>query len=96
MKKHKRLESIKQALRQPWTFPGGYPLSFHSYDGPLCHQCVKGNFRAVVNDTRMNCGGWNVTVDVIWEGEAWCADCGDEIETAYGPLKEEGLSVFEL
>jgi len=84
MMKNKRVEEIKEALRQPYTWPGAYPKTFLSYDGCLCADCVRGNFRAVVNDTKMNVGPWNLRVDVLWEGEAWCADCGEEIETAYG------------
>lgn len=85
MKKNKRVEAVKEALRHPHTFPGCYPNTFVSYDGYLCHKCVGSNFRAVVNDTRDNRGAWNLLVDVVWEGEAWCADCGTDIETAYGP-----------
>lgn len=84
MKKNKRVEDIKEALRKPYAWPGGYPKTFVSYDGCLCAGCVRGNFRAVVNDTKMKAGPWNLTVDILWEGEAFCADCGEEIEPAYG------------
>jgi hypothetical protein len=82
--KDKRVEAIKEALRQPYTWPGAYPKTFVAHDGCLCAGCVRGNFRAVINDTRMNAGPWNLRVDVLWEGEAWCVDCGEEIESAYG------------
>jgi hypothetical protein len=89
MSKNKRVEQVKEALRQPYTFPGCYPKAFVVHDGLLCPKCVRQNIRAVFNDTRMNVGPWNITVDVIWEGEAYCVDCSTEIETAYGPLKKE-------
>lgn len=95
MTKNKRVEAVKQALRQPYTWPGSYPLSFATYDGLLCPKCVRQNIRAVFADTRMNVGPWNLTVDVVWEGEAWCADCSAEIETAYGPSKHNDLC-YEL
>lgn len=88
MKKNIHVQAIKQALRQPCTWPGAYPKTFVCYDGCLCHRCVRDNFRAVVNHTRNNTGAWNVIVDVLQEGEAWCVDCGEEIETAYQPIKE--------
>jgi hypothetical protein len=79
-----RLNMIKQALRDVYAWPGGYPLHFFAHDGGLCHKCVRENFRAVVNDTKMNVGPWNLGVEILWEGEHYCADCGDELETAYG------------
>ena len=82
--RNKRVEAVKEALRQPYTWPGSYPKTFVSYDGCLCAKCVRGNFRAVVADTRMNVGPWNLKVDILWEGQSFCADCGIELETAYG------------
>jgi hypothetical protein len=82
--KNKRTEAVKEALRQPYTFPGAYPKTFVSYDGCLCQYCIRENFRAVVRDTTDNVGPWNVTVDVLWEGDVFCADCGRQLETAYG------------
>jgi len=89
MKKNKRTEAVKEALRQPYTWPGAYPKTFVAHDGLLCPKCIRNNFRAVVEDTRANRGAWNVFVDVVWEGTAFCADCSDEIETAYGPCEDE-------
>jgi len=89
MKKNIRVEAVKEALRNPYTFPGAYPLTFVAYDGRLCGKCVRSNFRAVVNDTRDNKGPWNLHVDVLWEGVAYCNDCGTEIESAYGSVEEE-------
>lgn len=94
--KNQRTEAVKAALRNPYTWPGAYPKTFVSYDGCLCHKCVRSSFRAVVNDTRDNRGAWNLRVDVLWERKAWCADCGSEIETAYGPSEEESLEAYEL
>lgn len=91
--KNKRVEEIKQALRQPSTFPGMYPKSFIAHDGPICHDCIRSNFRAVVCDARMNVGPWNVKVDVLWEGEFYCVDCSKEIETAYGSVDKLEASV---
>ena len=91
--KNKRIEAIKDAVRQPYTFPGMYPKTFISYDGCLCHKCVTSNIRAVFNDTKMNVGPWNLRVDVLWEGAFYCADCGEELETAYGDVEDTDHSL---
>lgn len=84
--KNKRLESVKETLRHPYTWPGHYPKTFFTHDGCLCHPCARVNFRVVCADTKLNAGPWNLTVDVLWEGEEQCVECGTEIESAYGPV----------
>lgn len=84
-KTRKRINEVKGAIRNPYTWPGAYPLAFVAHDGCICRKCVTNNFRAVLSDIKSNAGGWNVAVDVLWEGEHYCADCGDQLETAYGP-----------
>lgn len=84
MMRNERVQAIKEALRQPYTWPGAYPKAFVSYDGCLCLKCVRSNFRAVLVDTKMKTGPWNLEVDVLWEGKVFCTDCGNELETAYG------------
>lgn len=84
-KTRKRINEVKGAIRNPYTWPGAYPLTFVAHDGCICRKCVTENFRAVLSDIKTNAGGWNVTVDVLWEGEHYCANCGVQLETAYGP-----------
>ena len=79
-----RINEVKQALRNVYAWPGGYPLHFFAYDGCICHKCVRENFRAVVADTKMGAGGWNLGVEILWEGLNACANCGELLETAYG------------
>lgn len=81
--KNERVERIKQALRQPQIVPSVERKSFIAHDGPLCHKCIKDNFRAVVNDARMNVGPWNVKVVTLQEGEYWCVDCNKKIEISF-------------
>jgi len=84
-RKQETMKQVKQALRQPYAWPGGYPLQMATYDGCICHKCVRKNFRAVAVDTRAGYGGWAIqSVDILWEGEHACVECGAEIETAYG------------
>lgn len=85
MPKNKRVESVKEALRQPCTWPGMYTKRFVVHDGLLCESCIRSNIRVVFNDTRMNVGPWNVQVDVLWEGPTVsCVDCGESVESEYG------------
>ena len=80
-----QLQRVKEALRHPYTWPGGYPIQMWAYDGCICHDCVRSNFRAIVTDTKSGVGGWTIVgVDVLWEGTECCVECGKDIETAYG------------
>jgi hypothetical protein len=91
MNKSERVQEVKEALRSPYTWPGGYPKAFVVHDGCLCSKCVFSNFRAVISDTSMNVGPWNIQVDVLWEGEVFCVECGEQLEVAY----ESGVAYEE-
>ena len=80
----KAINKVKDALRQPYAWPGGYPIQFFSYDGCICHKCVRANFRAVVADTKMGTGPWNVVPEILWEPFGACVECNEELESAYG------------
>lgn len=83
------LQKVKDALRNPYTFPGCYPIQMWTYDGCICHKCVRSNFRAIVMDTKSGFGGWDIrAVDVLWEGTEYCVECGKQIESAYGGVEE--------
>jgi hypothetical protein len=90
-----RRNRIKDALRNPYTWPGGYEKRFSAYDAFICADCVKKNLMAVFRDTTQNAGGWNLTVDVYWEGPThYCGECEAEIESAYGdPFEKDEESV---
>ena len=86
-RQRKRINEVKEAVRQPYTFPGAgaYPKAFIAHDGCICSNCIRHNLRGVFNDIKTNAGPWNVLVDVVWEGEHYCVVCNKPIETAYGP-----------
>ena len=94
-KSRERINKVKDALRNPWAWPGGYPIQFFTYDGCLCHHCVRANWRAVVADTKMNAGGWCVQPEVLWEGSEQCVECGNELESAYGDPELEPFAFEE-
>lgn len=76
-----------KALRQPYAWPGGYPLHFITSDGAcLCFECAKRQGRSITSSIRDGLrDGWKVeAVDVNWEdGELLCDQCGQHIESAY-------------
>jgi hypothetical protein len=82
--------ALKNALRAgPYAWPGGYPTFFLTAEGdPLCHQCVRDNFKLVLEETRhpSPLDGWRtIGHEINYEDAALhCAHCGEQIEAAYG------------
>ena len=83
----KILASVKQAIRSPYTWPGGYPLYVVMSDGEaLSIAAAKAEWRSIVRATLQrsaNC--WAAAgVDINWEdGELYCAHTNERIESAY-------------
>ena len=81
---------LKNALRNgPYAWPGGYPTYFIAADcEPLCHDCVKDNYRLVLGEMRHPTlhDQWRpVAIDINYEDQhLHCAHCNVEIEPAYG------------
>jgi hypothetical protein len=84
----KSLRLADQLVREPWVWPGGYPLYGLMDDGgAICRFCAEEEREWIaLTDGR---DGWCVVrLEVNWEGEGMCCDCcGKWIEAAYG---EEG------
>lgn len=84
----KNTESLKNAIRNPFAWPGGYPVYVILDDGEmLCHKCVKENYRQLLHSTRNHAkDGWEVIgAEVLWENEdaLVCAHCSSVLEPAY-------------
>lgn len=83
-----RLKMVKQFIRQPYAWPGGYPCYLLMADGGvLSHQAAKDNFKTIAfevitNDTRDD---WHpVSVEINWEDpDLYCDHTGQRIESAY-------------
>ena len=79
---------VKELIRQPYAWPGGYPLyAITSDGGVLCHKCCKSEFRSIVDSIHTDSSdGWKVeAVTVNWEDtDLFCDHCADPIESAYG------------
>ena len=80
-------KTIKNAIRNKYAWPGGYPLYLVASDGEaLCTGCGKAEFRNIAHSTVKQIGdGWHVHgVEINWEdADLHCAHCGDKIESAY-------------
>jgi hypothetical protein len=81
-------QSVKDAIRNPHAFPGGYPKYIVCNDGScLCPKCAKDNYRAIAHDTvKQWRTGWDVAaVDINWEDDSlYCDNCNNTIPSAYG------------
>lgn len=78
---------LKQFIRQPYAWPGGYPMFLLLSDGgAICHCCAKKEFKLILSSLFHNYrDGWNpCAVDVNWEdSELYCDHCNKLIESAY-------------
>ena len=74
--------------RERYAFPGGYRVNLLTSDGGvLCADCVRTNYRAILESARDHLGdGWEPAAHFThWEGEPLiCDHCGREIEPEYG------------
>ena len=61
-------ESVRTVARNPYAWPGGYPVGLVMIDSEvLCSKCVKGNYRQILEVTRDYAPGNG-------EDPEWCAD----------------------
>lgn len=89
------IRAVKQAARDKYAWPGGYPLVVCLTDGDvLCCDCARDNFWRVARATRDgDRSGWAAAgVGIHWEGPPEvCGHCYSEIPSAYGdPEKDDG------
>jgi hypothetical protein len=83
-----KLREVRKFTRQPYAWPGGYPLFLLMSDGgALCKKCVRKEYRNISDSTRHDIrDGWNAhAVTINWEEPTmFCDHCGERIESAYG------------
>lgn len=79
-------KQIKQAIRDKYAWPGGYPLYLVTQDGAaLCTSCGRKEYRQIVWDYHHDAStGWRaVAADINWEDtELICDHCNKPIESA--------------
>ena len=85
---HDIVTQVKRAIREPYAWPGGYPVYTVMADGELlCPDCAKANFRQIVADTYSRWdNNWRAAgAEVNWEGQGLtCCHCNKELQSAYG------------
>lgn len=81
------LEQVKDFIRQPYAWPGGYPRVLVMVDGEcLCPACARDNFKLIAAATRSNArDGWQASCAPInyEDDELYCANCNAHLECAY-------------
>jgi hypothetical protein len=85
--KNNTLEQVKSAIRNPFAWPGGYPVYTVMSDGELlCPDCARKEYRQIVQSTKNHYrDGWQAEGTLIlWEGSDYCCHCNKELESAYG------------
>jgi len=87
-KRNETLANVRRAVREPYAWPGGYPIYTYMEDGEmLCAACVRANYRQISDATRHRLhDGWAAAgTDVYWEGAPeHCAHCDKALLSAYG------------
>ncbi len=82
------LLAVKSAIRQPYAWPGGYPLYIIMVDGEaLSIEAARDNWRSICHATLAGLrDGWQAAgVAINWEDTSlYCAHTGKQIESAYG------------
>jgi hypothetical protein len=86
-----RLHAAKDAIREPFCFPGGYSKVVYLTEGPICITCAHETWCDLVRSTLFHDDGWSVAgVGVYWEGPAaHCVSCSREMPSEYGNPDEE-------
>ena len=87
-KPRSKIEQFKSFVREPYAWPGGYPMFAITNDGGcLCKSCASENAALIIRATVGKfADGWQIVgVDVNWEDtNLICDHCNQSIESAYG------------
>lgn len=86
------LQEVKDAIRHPYTWPGGYPVYVVMFDGALlCNECAKKEYKQIAHSTKHQIrDGWDAMgATILWEGTEYCAHCSKQLESAYGEEESE-------
>ena len=89
--KNQTLEKVKDAIRNPYAWPGGYPVYTVMSDGELmCPDCARAEYRLIAQATKDQLrDGWQAEGSaILYEGPEYCCHCNKELESAYGEADE--------
>lgn len=92
----KTIQSIKDIIRAPFAWPGGYAKILLMSDGEvICKGCAQDNYKLILRATReKDRSGWQAEgVFIHWEGAPlYCANCGCELQSEYGDPEQESAA----
>lgn len=93
----KRIRMVKDLIRNPYAWPGGYPRYLITEDGAaLSWQGCKAQFREIVSSVlsdHTDSGWYPAAVDINWESpDLYCDHTGERIESAYAEDEAEGTA----
>jgi len=93
-KRNEVLVQVREFIRQPYAWPGGYPKYLVMADGGcLCKACAKSEYKQISQDTRQRelWSGWVASgVDINYENpDLYCDHCSQQIESASGEPVDE-------
>jgi hypothetical protein len=94
--KSELMADVRDYIREPYAWPGGYPKVLYMADGEaMCAECARKNYRQISEATRHHGDrDWAAgIVDIHWEGAPiqccmW-GDCENVIESAYGEVEDD-------
>lgn len=85
---------LREALRNPCTFPGGYTKAIYLSDGErICPECARKQYRQISRSTRQQArDGWALLgIDIYWEGPPeYCVQCNKKLPSEYGDPDKGG------
>lgn len=84
MENKKNIETLKDIIRRPYTWPGGYERAAVTTDGGLlCHRCLKEEYHNVLHSTMHQYNdGWEVAGQVIveeFDAPIYCDHCSSQL-----------------
>lgn len=94
MRNYKLIREVKNLAKNRYTSLGCYPLFLVMADGAcLCADCTKSEFSQIGRATRDSLrDGWTAAaVAVNYESDITCDHCGEQIESAYGPVSDSEM-----
>jgi hypothetical protein len=92
MPRNQVLQQIKHAIRNPYAWPGGYPVYVVMADGELiCAQCARAEYKQIARATLQGYSdGWKAAgAEVLWENDVQCCHCNKALPSAYGNTETE-------
>lgn len=87
------LMTFKDAIRKPFTFPGGYTIALYLSDNErICQQCARDCWKEICHDTIHGYDRqWEAGfAGIHWEGpDELCVQCNKPQPSEYGPVNKD-------